>query len=188
VIALLTQARLRVITFAPYTTQIFQVLDVTLFGVFKRRPRYGLPFEDAKATVKLITKACHDFKRTMLELNIWGAFQALGFEFEFDQTNEPYRLSFNEEKLRESAGFRELWSIDLPLDQLCCQLDDVPLNLVGSVSQSIMTWSNHIHIYFPLMRCQENPLLEIRKVQVSRDSPYMFETTTEIEIVDERLE
>jgi hypothetical protein len=31
---------------------------------------------------------------------------------------EPYRLLFNEEKLRESKGFQELWMIDFALDQL----------------------------------------------------------------------
>jgi hypothetical protein len=90
VIALLTEARVRVRTFALHTTQIFQALDVTLFDVFKPRPRYELPFEEAKATIKLIMNVCHDFSRTMVEVNIWGAFQALGFEFEFDKTSEPY--------------------------------------------------------------------------------------------------
>jgi hypothetical protein len=33
-----------------HTAQIFQVLDVTLFGVLKRRPRYELPFGDEKVT------------------------------------------------------------------------------------------------------------------------------------------
>jgi hypothetical protein len=36
-IRLLTEAWVRVITFAPDTTHIFQVLDLTLFGVLKRR-------------------------------------------------------------------------------------------------------------------------------------------------------
>jgi hypothetical protein len=48
-------------------------------------------------------KVYHDFKQTMVEPNIWGAFQATGFEF--DTEAEPYRLLFNEEKLRQSAGF-----------------------------------------------------------------------------------
>jgi hypothetical protein len=51
VIRILTKASVRVITFAPHTTQIFQVLDLTLFGVLKRRPRYELPFGDDNATV-----------------------------------------------------------------------------------------------------------------------------------------
>jgi hypothetical protein len=53
-------------------------------------------------------KAYHVFKQAMVEQNIWGALQTLGFEFEFDPTNEPYRLLFNEENLRENACFREL--------------------------------------------------------------------------------
>jgi hypothetical protein len=39
VIRIHTERSVRVITFAPHTTQIFQVLDLALFGVLKRRPR-----------------------------------------------------------------------------------------------------------------------------------------------------
>jgi hypothetical protein len=93
---------------------------VTLSGVLKRHPRDELPFGDEKATIKFRMKVSDDFKQTMVEPNRSGAFQALGFEFEFefDTTSEPYRLLFNEEKLKESAGFRELSSIDFPLGQL----------------------------------------------------------------------
>jgi hypothetical protein len=116
VIGILTEARVRVITFAPHTTQIFQILDLTLFGVLKHQPRYYLPFDDDAATVKFIMKVYRDFKKTMVEPNIWAAFQTIGFEY--DTGAEPDRLLFNEEKLRESKGFQELWMIDFPLDQL----------------------------------------------------------------------
>jgi hypothetical protein len=86
-IHLLTETRVRVITFALDTTQIFQVLNVTLLSVLKRRPRYELPFEDEEETVKCIMKVYHDFKQTIVEPNIWGAFQAIGFEF--DTEAEP---------------------------------------------------------------------------------------------------
>jgi hypothetical protein len=69
IIAVLTEARVRVITFAPHTTQIFQVLDVTLSGVLKRRLGYKLPFEEEKETVRFITRVYHDFKETMVEFN-----------------------------------------------------------------------------------------------------------------------
>jgi hypothetical protein len=62
IISLLTEARVRVITFAPRTTQIFQVLDVTFFGVLERRLGYKLPFEDEKETVEFMMKVYHDFK------------------------------------------------------------------------------------------------------------------------------
>jgi hypothetical protein len=101
-IGLLTEARVRVITFAPHTTQIFQVLDVTLFDVLKRRLGYKLPFEDEKEVVRFIVKVHHDFEQTMVESNIWRAFRAI--EFEFDTEAEPYRLLFKAEKLRQSEG------------------------------------------------------------------------------------
>jgi hypothetical protein len=125
IIAVLTDTRVRVITFAPHPTQSFQVLDVTLFGVLKRRLGYKFPFEDEKETVKLIMKVYRDFKETMVEPNIWGALRAIGFEFEFDTEAEPHRLLFNEEKLRQIAGFREVWSIDLLLDKLSSRRQNI---------------------------------------------------------------
>jgi hypothetical protein len=70
VIRLLTEARVRVITFAPHTTHIFQVLDLTLFGVVKRRPRYEPPFETENSTVKFLMKVYHDFRQTMVPSNV----------------------------------------------------------------------------------------------------------------------
>jgi hypothetical protein len=49
-IRILTGAGVCVIAFAPHATQSFQVLDLTLSGVLKRRPRYEPPFDHARAT------------------------------------------------------------------------------------------------------------------------------------------
>jgi hypothetical protein len=70
VIGLLTQTRLRVITLAPHTTQIVQVLDLILVGVLKRHPRYELSFEDENARAQFIVNVYHDFKQTMVAPNI----------------------------------------------------------------------------------------------------------------------
>jgi hypothetical protein len=85
-IRLLTEIRVRVITFAPHTTQIFQVLDLTLFGVLKRHPRYELPFENGNATVEDIMKVYHHFRQTIVPPNGRGIFQAV--RFDFDRRNE----------------------------------------------------------------------------------------------------
>jgi hypothetical protein len=116
VIQVLTEARVRVITFAPDTTQVFQVLDLTLFGVLKRRPRYELPFNDQNATVKCIIKVYYDSRQTVLPSNVWGAFPA--FEIEFDTRTELCRLLLDKEKVRGTAAFQELWSVGFPLDEL----------------------------------------------------------------------
>jgi hypothetical protein len=56
------------------------------------------------------------FKQTVIEANIWGAFQEMGFEF--DITRDPYRLRFIEEKLRRSPGFQEIWALDFFFEKL----------------------------------------------------------------------
>jgi hypothetical protein len=78
---------MRFIAFALHTAQIFQVPDVTLVGILKRRARCKLPFGDDRATGERRMKVYHGFKQTMVESNIRGVFQAL--EFEFDITSEP---------------------------------------------------------------------------------------------------
>jgi hypothetical protein len=92
--------------FTSYRTQVFQVLHLTFFGVIKRRRRYQLPFRDDNATVKCIMKLSYDFRQKMGEPNRWEVFRGLGIDF--DVIRWPCRLLFNEEKLRGSAGFREL--------------------------------------------------------------------------------
>jgi hypothetical protein len=58
-----TGATVRIITYAPHTTQVFQVLDLTLFDIPKGCPRYELSFDDDNATVKVIMKVYHDFRQ-----------------------------------------------------------------------------------------------------------------------------
>jgi hypothetical protein len=77
VIHILTEARMRVITFAQHTTQVLEVLDLTLFGVPKRCPRHEMPFDDDNVTVDVIMKVYHDFTQTMARSNVWRVFRAL---------------------------------------------------------------------------------------------------------------
>jgi hypothetical protein len=52
----------------------------------------------------------------MIEVNIWGAFQRAGFEF--DVSVKSYRLRFDDDKLRVRQAFQEIWSLDFPLENL----------------------------------------------------------------------
>jgi hypothetical protein len=52
----------------------------------------------------------------MVEVNIWGAFAAIGLTH--DITQDPYGLIFDEEKFRQSPGFLELWQRDMPFESL----------------------------------------------------------------------
>jgi hypothetical protein len=135
VIRILIETRGRIITFAPRTTQLFQILDLTLFCVLKRCPRYELPFDNHNATVNLIMKVYHDFTWAMARPNVWGTFRALALEF--GMSSESYELLFDEVKLRESAGFEELCSVTFPWTRY--RADDLLLHSVGSTSLSKST-------------------------------------------------
>jgi hypothetical protein len=51
---LLNTVRVRVVTFAPHTTRIFQLLDLTIFGMLKREGKYHLPFSDLGTMVNFV--------------------------------------------------------------------------------------------------------------------------------------
>jgi hypothetical protein len=71
----------------------------------KRGGQYESPFDEEDGTVAFLFKIDRAFKHAMIEANIWGAFQELGFEF--DASCEQYRLRFNEENREEVRGFRK---------------------------------------------------------------------------------
>jgi hypothetical protein len=52
----LSTARVRVVTLALHTTEIFQLLDLALFGIFKREGKYHLPFGDLGTTVNFVSE------------------------------------------------------------------------------------------------------------------------------------
>jgi hypothetical protein len=120
VIELLSAARVRVVvvTFIPqpHTTQLFQVIDLTLFGVLKRRGQYELPLEDDAGSARFVRKVYHDSGMTMIEPNLWGAFR--GIRVKYSVVDGLQRVSLDEMSLRESEGFNELWDINFPVGNL----------------------------------------------------------------------
>jgi hypothetical protein len=115
-LGLLRDAQVRVITWPPHTTKIFEELDLSLSGVLKRKAHYNLPFDNDEGTAAFVFKSYRVFKETMVEVNIWGAFREA--EFQFEISVEPYRLLLHAEILRATPAFREMWSLDVPLEKL----------------------------------------------------------------------
>jgi hypothetical protein len=97
-------------------THIFQMLDIVLFGALKKHASGLETWNKESDTVAFIIRPYHDFKQTMVEVNIWSAFSAIGFSY--DITQNPYTLLVDEEKFRESRGFGELCVHDTPLESL----------------------------------------------------------------------
>jgi hypothetical protein len=78
--------------------------------------QFQLPFGSDNLTVTLIHEAFRSLKQTIVEDNVRNTFKAIGFEFNITQT--PCTLLLQEEKLRQSQGFRAIWDADNSMDQL----------------------------------------------------------------------
>jgi hypothetical protein len=94
VIAILTRERVKIIAFTPHTTHIFKMLDVVLFRVLKKYATGLRTLEEGQTTAAFISTVYHDFKRSMIDINIWMALRAIGFTHDIDQI--PYGLLFDE--------------------------------------------------------------------------------------------
>jgi hypothetical protein len=81
VMAVLTREHVRVITFATHTTHIFQLLDLVLFGGLKKRATRRSTFDEEQPAAAFIIRVYHDFRETIVEVNIWSAFSAIVFSY-----------------------------------------------------------------------------------------------------------
>jgi hypothetical protein len=79
VITILTRERVKMVIFASHATHVFQMLDVVLFGALKKHTTGLETLDDESREIALFLKVYRDFKQTMVEVNIWEAFAAVGF-------------------------------------------------------------------------------------------------------------
>jgi hypothetical protein len=71
---------------------------------------------EEQSAAAFLLKVYHNFKQTLIEVNIWGAFVVIGLTHNIEQM--PYGLLFDEEKFWQSRGFVELWERNAPLESL----------------------------------------------------------------------
>jgi hypothetical protein len=67
-----------IITFPPHTTNIFQCLGLSLFGVLKKRINYKLPLDSDDSTGMFMKRIFHNMKQTLLEDNVRSVFIQIG--------------------------------------------------------------------------------------------------------------
>jgi hypothetical protein len=100
--------------YAPHATNIFQILDISLFGIFNlikgNADESGMLHEITENVVKIIRV----IQRSCNPPNVQSAFRKAGLEC--ISVSEPSFITFHEERLRETEGFRKIWDIDFPME------------------------------------------------------------------------
>jgi hypothetical protein len=111
-----TEERVLAEILTPHTTEIFQLLDLKLFSVFKRVGHHQLTVDDSMWAFEFIDSFYLDFEGTPAAPYIWDALTWIELEFTVRQT--PYQLFFDREQLSQSKEFNELHEINFPLAAL----------------------------------------------------------------------
>jgi hypothetical protein len=78
VVAVFTNARVRIITFAPHTTHLFQIFDAVLFGALKKHVNGLKMFDEEQPAAAFLRRVYRDFKQIMIEIDIRGLLQPSG--------------------------------------------------------------------------------------------------------------
>jgi hypothetical protein len=168
---LLRDAKVRVIPWLPHRAQIFQQLEIALFGVLKQRGPSKLPFDDEQGIANFLFRIYRRFKQTMIETNIWRAFQEAGFYF--DMSVEPCRIRFDEEKLRRTAPFQEIWVLAVPPGKRRLRSRAAKF---GWISKPESIWLVILNLNFPgrWSRYIESKNLEKLHIRLSAGCCYFF--------------
>jgi hypothetical protein len=112
VTAILTHERVHIIIFTSHMTDIFQLLDVNLFGALKKHAMSFDTVDKESRVSRFVFNVYRDFKQTMVEVNILAGFATIGFIHDTDQIRS--RRLFKREKFRESPSFVELREDNIP--------------------------------------------------------------------------
>jgi hypothetical protein len=99
----LADYHVKVVTFPPHTTSIFQFLDLSLFSVLKKKMNYRFPLGSNDSVVAFIRRIFHNLKQTLPPDIVRSAFVHIGVEYTIDA--EPYLLIFDESVFAKVQDF-----------------------------------------------------------------------------------
>jgi hypothetical protein len=131
IVQLLTTHKIKVITFPPHSSGIFQMLDLVFFGVFKSQKKRlsknaSVPVMEDHAM--RMFRAC---EAAGASTTVRGCFTRAGFVYH-KSPEGGYVLSFDEDRVRDSAEFQEVWEIDFPLEGLTERRRATPWGFMNS--------------------------------------------------------
>jgi hypothetical protein len=115
IIEMLSLHRIKIITFPPHTSGIFQMLDRVLFGVFKTAMRGQIKDPQLHFMTDHARRMLRAFETAKCASNIRASFLSTGFIYEVDASH-MYTLGYDEAKVRHSSEFSEVGNVNYPIE------------------------------------------------------------------------
>jgi hypothetical protein len=116
VLRLLGENRVLAIVFPSHTTNLFQMLDLSFFGVLKHLKATAEGDFDDESVNEQITKLLQAYEQTATSMNVRGSFARAGLHPVV--TSKPFKIRFIEEEVRKNPGFLELWEKNFSVAEL----------------------------------------------------------------------
>jgi hypothetical protein len=117
------------VTFPAHTTNLFQGLDLVLFGVLKKKKQTEELDGDTSPAISQITKLLNAYECAATSSNIRGAFRKAGFLI--DTKTNPFRVKFDDSIVRENPGFKELWERNFSLSNISARRRNSPFGFIN---------------------------------------------------------
>lgn len=136
--AILAQNCVLMFCFPPHTTNIFQPLDLVLFGVIKNILKNLERDSEVNKQAGFAAELLQAFEKAMTSANIRGAFERAGMVLNTE--NDPCTLEFNPEKLNQNSQFIKIYNQNIPLEAVSLRRRNQPYGFVNL---------NEFHDYFP---------------------------------------
>jgi hypothetical protein len=105
-----------VLSYSPHTSNLFQVLDLLLFGRLKSAKKYLPRNEQASTSIDHIIRIFKTCETVTTNTMVRSCWEKAGFEY--SKMCEAFHLLVNDGKIREWTDFLEVWRINYPLEDL----------------------------------------------------------------------
>lgn len=107
---LLAENSIIVISFPPHTSNLFQMLDLVLFGCVKNIKRGIERRKDLNPAAEILERTFRAYEQASTSSNCRSCFERAGMSSE--DVNGMLRIKFNEDYVRKAPNFAEIWNID----------------------------------------------------------------------------
>jgi hypothetical protein len=126
------QNHVKIVTFVPHATNVFQVIDVSSFGVFKTKEKFWMEQDNGETFAMTIRTIVRQFHSVATPDNIHGSFVLADFSYKTGVA--PYVLEFSREQMVESPGLPQVWKVSAPLESLPMLRQNTQFRLVNKES------------------------------------------------------
>ena len=116
VMKLLGENKIIAFAFPSHTTNIFQALDLSLFGIFKRTKNQEDIPNFQKKLKKIIFKILQSYEKSATCFNIRASFEKAGLTS--NMATKPRILIFSVQKVINNSGFKQLWNLNIKVEDL----------------------------------------------------------------------